>query len=181
MSYYGDGRVTSDFVGLARRRRQQAEPDHTRMYFTGCAGNVAAGKYNEGSHDARVALTNKIHDAMVESDAAIQSSSVHHVTWRTVTLTPPPRKDPSLGSLQEQMNNKQGSTASRSRPAYEIALKQRSPDKPIVLSALHLGPVVLLHLPGECFVEYQLRAQSLAPDRFVAVAAYGDGDLGMFL
>ncbi len=73
------------------------------------------------------------------------------------------------------MNNKQGSTASRSRPAYEIALKQRSPDKPIVLSALHLGPVVLLHLPGECFVEYQLRAQSLAPDRFVAVAAYGDG------
>ncbi len=93
---YGDGRVTSDFVGLARRRRQQAEPDHTRMYFTGCAGNVAAGKYNDGSHDARVALTNKIHDAMVESDAAIQSSSVHHVTWRTVTLTPPTAKRSKL-------------------------------------------------------------------------------------
>jgi len=33
----------------------------------------------------------------------------------------------------------------------------------------------LLHLPAESFVEYQLRAQSLAPDRFVATAAYGDG------
>jgi hypothetical protein len=32
-----------------------------------------------------------------------------------------------------------------------------------------------LHLPAESFVEYQLRAQTLAPDRFVATAAYGDG------
>jgi hypothetical protein len=32
-----------------------------------------------------------------------------------------------------------------------------------------------LSLPGECFVEYQLRAQNIAPKRFVATAAYGDG------
>src|SRR4029077_17883228 len=31
------------------------------------------------------------------------------------------------------------------------------------------------HLPAECFVEYQLRAQQLASSRFVATAAYGDG------
>jgi hypothetical protein len=44
-----------------------------------------------------------------------------------------------------------------------------------VLSALHVNDVTLLHLPAESFVEYQLRAQELAPKRFVAVAAYGDG------
>jgi hypothetical protein len=33
----------------------------------------------------------------------------------------------------------------------------------------------MLHLPSECFVEYQLRAQVSAPQRFVACAAYGDG------
>jgi hypothetical protein len=32
----------------------------------------------------------------------------------------------------------------------------------------------MLHLPGEAFVEYQLYAQSLCPDDFIAVAAYGE-------
>src|SRR5205807_5189058 len=45
---------------------------------------------------------------------------------------------------------------------------------PVVLSSLHLGDIVLLHLPGESFIEYQLRAQRMRPDRFVSVAAYGD-------
>ena len=31
-----------------------------------------------------------------------------------------------------------------------------------------------MHLPGELFVEYQLAAQAIGPERFVCVAAYGD-------
>jgi hypothetical protein len=46
---------------------------------------------------------------------------------------------------------------------------------PVVLGALHIGDVSLLHLPAECFVEYQLRAQQFATNRFIATAAYGDG------
>jgi hypothetical protein len=46
---------------------------------------------------------------------------------------------------------------------------------PIVLSSLHINNIRLLHLPAECFVEYQLRAQQLGGTRFVATAAYGDG------
>jgi len=38
-----------------------------------------------------------------------------------------------------------------------------------------VNDVSLLHLPAECFIEYQLRAQAVAPNRFVACAAYGDG------
>ncbi|MGE3818446.1 MAG: hypothetical protein AB7I30_03360, partial [Isosphaeraceae bacterium] len=48
MSYYGDGRVSSDFVGLARARRDADEPEVAHLYFTGSAGNVTAGKYNDG-------------------------------------------------------------------------------------------------------------------------------------
>ncbi len=44
-----------------------------------------------------------------------------------------------------------------------------------MLSSLRVNDVSLVHLPAECFVEYQLRAQKLAPSRFVATAAYGDG------
>jgi hypothetical protein len=46
------------------------------------------------------------------------------------------------------------------------------------LSRLRIGSVDLVHLPGEPFVEFQLYAQSLRPDRFVAVAGYGEGGPG---
>src|SRR5205823_150017 len=47
---------------------------------------------------------------------------------------------------------------------------------PIELTSLRLNDDVdLLHLPGECFIEYQLFAQEQRKDGFVAVAAYGDG------
>ncbi len=44
----------------------------------------------------------------------------------------------------------------------------------IDLSVLELGNARILHMPGELFVEYQLFAQRLRPDLFVAMAAYGD-------
>ena len=44
----------------------------------------------------------------------------------------------------------------------------------IQLSCLSLGSVRILHLPGETFVGFQLWAQRLEPNAFVAMAAYGD-------
>lgn len=49
---------------------------------------------------------------------------------------------------------------------------------PIELSCLKVGRARVLHMPGELFVEYQLNAQKLRPDLFVAMAAYGDYSAG---
>src|SRR5262249_21785948 len=49
MSYYGQGGVSSDFVGLARKRRQADDPKIKQLYVSGCSGNVTAGKYNDGA------------------------------------------------------------------------------------------------------------------------------------
>jgi hypothetical protein len=74
------------------------------------------------------------------------------------------------------MANARNALANRNRPAFMIAwLHRLARKRPILLSSLHADDVSLLHLPAECFVEYQLRAQKTRPDRFVAVAAYGDG------
>ncbi len=59
--------------------------------------------------------------------------------------------------------------------AYAERVRSR---RPFDLSCLALGPVRIAHLPGESFVEYQLWAQYVAPERFVAVAAYGDCPMG---
>ncbi len=41
-----------------------------------------------------------------------------------------------------------------------------------------LGPVCIVHLAGEPFVEYQSYAENLRPNDFLAVAGYGDGEPG---
>lgn len=64
----------------------------------------------------------------------------------------------------------------RNRPSFQLSWLRRLEQRiPIVLSSLHLGDIRLLHLPSECFIEYQLRAQQMKPTAFVATAAYGDG------
>ncbi len=176
MSYYGDGRVSSDFVGLARKRRQQETPDCVQVYFTGCSGNVAAGKYNDGSKEARVRLTERMYEAMTAAEKELRREPVEALAWKTVEVLPPPRETLDAEVLEREIGNRQNPVVRRNRPSYMLAYLQRYERKqPIVLSALHVGPATLLHLPAESFIEYQLKAQQLAPQRFVATAAYGDG------
>ncbi|MBW8883612.1 MAG: hypothetical protein JF612_02300, partial [Planctomycetia bacterium] len=176
MSHYGAGHVSSDFVGLARKQRQSEDSACTHIYFTGCAGNIAAGKYNDGSPEARVQLTQRIYNGISAAEKSLQRVAINRATWTTHEILPPtnPVFDPS--KLREMLANKKHAAANRIRPAMTLGWIDRLEKRtPIVLSALHIGNVSLLHLPAECFVEYQLRAQQLASNRFVATAAYGDG------
>ncbi|MBX3444395.1 MAG: hypothetical protein KF774_18495 [Planctomyces sp.] len=176
MSYYGDGRVSADFCGLARRQRQTEDPGCTHLYFNGCGGNIGAGKYNDGSHAMRPILTSRIHDALVASEAALRPEPLDSVGWTTADVRLPPDPKWDAAALAAQIADPARSAVDRYRPAYTLAYLNRfAADVPITLSALHVNSLSLLHLPAECFAEYQLRAQSASPGRFVACAAYGDG------
>lgn len=176
MSYYGDGRASSEFVGLARKRRQADEPETTHIYFTGCAGNVAAGKYNDGTPDARRRLTDRMYQALVDSSRAVRREPLTRVAWHAqdVLLEPNPAFD--VAKLEAQIADKKAQVVGRNRPAYTLAWIRRCEARmPLVLSSLELNQASAVHLPGESFIEYQLRLQAKFPERFVAVAAYGDG------
>jgi hypothetical protein len=176
MSYYGDGRVSSDFCGLARKQRQRDEPSCAHLYFTGCAGNIAAGKYNDGTPAARTRLTERIYRGLVAADATLRPAPLNRISWRTTELHLAP--NPALGpdALRELLAPRTDALALRIRPAFKLALLERCARRtPFLLGALHLEDHVFLSLPAEPFIDFQLYAQSLRPGRTVAVAAYGDG------
>jgi hypothetical protein len=176
MSYYADGRVSSDFAGLARKQRQTDEPECTHVYFTGCAGNVAAGKYNDGSPPLRPELTERMYRGIVGSESDLEPEPIEKVDWKTMKVLPPPNPALDAERLRKLIANQQAPASHRGRAAYTLAYLQRYEQQiPIVLSGLRINSTRLLHLPGECFVQYQLRAQEMSPDGFVATAAYGDG------
>ena len=176
MSYYGDGRVSADFCGLARRRMQKQEPDCLHLYFNGCGGNIGAGKYNNGSKEARIELTQRMFDGITTSNATLKPEPIRSFVWETEDILPP--LDPRFNEEQllVGIRNKTNRVVARNRPSYTVAFIRRVKEGiPITLSSLHVNDISMLHLPAESFIEYQLRAQAIAPNRFVACAAYGDG------
>lgn len=176
MSYYRDGRVSSDFCGLARKRRQAATPGCTQIYFTGCAGDVAAGKFNDGSPAVRRALTERIHDAMLTAERARPPVPITSIDWRTESVLPEPSPRPTAEEIGRAIGNPAIPMVDRLLPAFRLAWLQRHARRePLELSRLRINAITALHLPAEFFVEFQLRARALRPDHPVAVAAYGDG------
>jgi hypothetical protein len=66
-------------------------------------------------------------------------------------------------------------TVERVRAARELAWAKRATKEDVIAVArLRLGPIDILHAPGELFVEYQFAAQMMRPESFVCTAAYGD-------
>ncbi len=179
MSYYGDGRVSSDFCGLARQKRQDDDPQVFQVYFTGCAGNVTAGKYNYGSHANRPVLRDHVYDGMKAAWAATQRQPVTSFAWKVEPVKLPPRSERSFSAEESRkvLEDAKQPKARRGNAAFQLAWLERL-ERPIPITCLELGTARVLHLPGEPFIEYQLRAQQLRRDAFVCVAGYGDGGPG---
>ncbi|HEV3115746.1 MAG TPA: hypothetical protein VGY58_01755, partial [Gemmataceae bacterium] len=179
MSHYGKGRVSSDFSGLARQRRQDDDPEVFQIYFTGCAGNIAAGKYNTGAPETRPILRDRMYAAMTAAWKATQRQPVEKWDWRVEQVKFTPRREASFGVAESQkvLNDPKQPKARRGNAAFQIAWLNKV-ERPIPVACLDFGNALVVHLPGEPFIEYQLKAQSLRPDAFVCVAGYGDDGPG---
>jgi len=177
---YGAGEVHPDTPGMARSYLE-GEEGVAQLYFTGCGGDVTAGKYNDGTAAARVALSKQLYSGMIRSIAATRRVPVSGYSWTTADVRFAPRKEPqfSEASLRKSMSDPAAAAAKRLHAALALAWMERLRERPTVdISRLRIGPADILHLPGEPFVEYQLHAQAARPDRFVAVAGYGEGGPG---
>ena len=179
MSYYGDGRVSADFCGLARQKLQDEDPKVFQVYFTGCSGNVTAGKYNDGSRENRPVLRDRMYTAMKAAFRATRRMAVTGWDWRVEPLKLLPRKEASFGAEASKaaLEDPKATKAKRGNAALQLAWLQRL-EKPIDLTCLDFGKIVVLHLPGEPFIEYQLAAQKMRDDLNVIVAGYGDDGCG---
>jgi hypothetical protein len=175
-SYYGEGHMNPDTPGIARERLDKEE-GIPQIYFTGCAGNVAAGKYNDGSHEMRILLANRLYEGMKAAIDASGRAEPATLSWKTANLRFPPRQEADFSEehFRAVLADPHPTYIVRMTAAIALAWYERLKIKPTVdITCYRLGPATILHLPGEAFVEYQLFAQSLRPDNFVAVAAYGE-------
>ncbi len=176
MSSYGQGEVSIDFVGLAREQLQREMPQVLQLYASGCAGNVTAGKYNDGSPQARAALTRKLHAAMKAALAATEKHTLSTAAFAMSKIPLGARN--TLGFTEAELRYRlthEIKAYGRAEPAMGLAWYERvKAGHQIELPRIDFGVAQLLLLPAESYVEYQLYAQQQRPDSFVMVMGYGE-------
>ena len=177
MSYYGQGSVNWDFVGMARAMREAALPGVPHIHFDGAGGNVAAGKYNDGSKDNRPVLALRLADGMRAAWDAQKKQELHaaDIGWQVQPVSMPVRDTLNEEDLTGKICDSKLKLTDRLRAGRDLTFLRRTrAGHQIPLACLRPGSARVLHMPGELFVEYQIAAQGMRPDDFVAMAAYGD-------
>ncbi len=97
------------------------------------------------------------------------------VRWDLVPVVLPVAEHLKEAELRKTIADPNATNDARYSAAKHLTWLNRSREEdPILLACLSLNDARILHMPGELFVEYQLAAQKLRPDLFVAMAAYGD-------
>jgi hypothetical protein len=175
-SYYRTGMPNPDFPGIARFFRQLAVPAALHVHFTGAGGNIGAGKYNDGSPENRLALTERLADGMRRAWESTKRQPIRteDVSWRVAAVTLPPAKQLDTAQLESDLKER-GEAFAAAGGATKLAwLRRCQTGHAIDVQCLGLARARILHLPGELFVEYQLAAKAARSDLFVAMAAYGD-------
>lgn len=175
-SYYGDGDVTCEFVGIARNRLEK-ELNIPVIHFNGASGNIAAGKYNDGSKEKRVVLANRVATGMQKAwrQTKRNKTANTNISWKNTPVALPLGNNIVQKNLEARLTDNKLNIHMKLRAAEKLAWYQRSVSGHLIdITALRLGNVYVLSLPGESFVEYQLAAQKMLPGTIVCTAAYGD-------
>jgi hypothetical protein len=174
MSHYGLGDISSDFVGIARERLEKSL-GIPQIYFTGAAGNITAGKYNDGSPERRYVLARRIQTAMQQAWVDTRKAKIgpDDVQWRSTSVLLPPGRHLLDQPLKSVMADVGADSLEKFTAAKHLAwLKRTREGYETRISSLRIGKMYLLHLPGEAFIEYQLAAQEMKPGFDVCTAAY---------
>ena len=139
-------------------------------FFTGAGGNVTAGKYS----DPDDLEGNLLHFGALLAGAI--SRNLACMEWEENPPLSWQRRTFEFPVNQAKRTSARKTLADRSRPLGErtiaaavMSTMQFPANRTYPLSLLRIGQASLLFLPGEPFVEYQLMAQAVIPDRFLAV------------
>ena len=182
MSYYGRGGVSADFPGMARARRQRDDPDVFQVYFTGCAGDTTAGKYNNGDPKNRPVLADRLYQGMLAAWKATQRHPLAKIDYRVAELRLPVRNTGEFtpDAQQRTLADPKATRWQRISAALGLSWRKRvESGRPIDVPCLDLGGTAqFLILPAEAFVGHQLAIQRMRPEAFVMVAGFGDGAPG---
>jgi hypothetical protein len=177
MTYYGKGEVSWDFPGWARAQREKEMPSVAQIYFSGCSGDIMAGKFNDGNHRNRPILAERLHQGMLAAWDSTKRHPLNKIDFRCARMELKARQGRgfSIDDFRRTLADPRQPALDRFDAALGLSWRQRvDAGHPIDVPAIDLGPAQIVLMPAESFVQYQLWAQALRPDSLVMTLGYGE-------
>ena len=169
MAAYMRRMVSTDVPGRALRHvRENDTSVPLNIYFTGCGGDVTFGKYNlTGDAQSIDQLGKRLGEGILRNLQRLEEQPIGPLVIKRVPFEVP--FDATLSPAGEYT----GEHSQERRYLQEtVDLWRQS-----TVARMSIGPKVhfLSFTLAEVFVDYQIYAQSLIPEHFLATAAYGNG------
>ena len=181
------GYVAADFPGGAIARLRE-EADAEALYFTGCCGDINTGKYTSGKpHDVAqrkldvLRMGKTLGNAVLAALDGARPVHVSQLKWHTVRARLPLRPDLPDLAAQTRLFEESVKAYTEARAAGQrmpgggplrghlcrlLALRNaREGQLDTEVSALWLGDVGLVFLPGECFLAVAKAIRRASPGR----------------
>lgn len=163
---------SADAPGEAMRLVTEQHRNGLHAFFTGAGGNVTAGKYSSPDDLEGNLLTfgKRLADGVSHNLDAMQWTPASGVEWRTDSFPFPARAmDPD--AMRAVCADPEATMYQKLISAVLLSSREYEKNRNYPMTLLSVGNARILLLPGELFVEYQLFAQSVVPDNFLALAA----------
>ncbi len=169
MAAYLRKMVGPDVPGWALRYVEKHDDSGVlNIYFSGCGGDITFGKYNlTGDARSIERLGQRLGEGILRNLDRLEEQAIGRLEVKRVAFEVP--FNPSLRPASDF----KGEDALERRYLLETLDRWRQS----TVARMSLGPRVhfISFEPGEVFVDYQLYAQSLVPEHFLATAAFGNG------
>lgn len=176
MAAYMREAVGRDVPGVALDHVARSVGRETfNLYLTGCAGNVTFGKYFTGDKEESLRLLGgRLGRELVHNLNHLEEISGPGLTLASEEFEMPLL--PDIARIGKQELEEAGSNIKPVGLAKTIMGRDLKKWKKCRLQRLSFGDRThLVSFPSEVCVEYQLYAQSLLPEHFLACAAYANG------
>jgi len=187
--------ITADYMGYARRNIEAdlREDGTTSSFVNGAAGNI--NPHPRGTFElARthgIALAGEAIRASQTAEEAEEPAISHHEVETVLPLSEPPpltEIEADLPSLQQELHRKESegihAPALRTQVLWREEMKRRiqtgsvKEGIEVEIQAMRIGPLGIVGLPGEVFVEIGRAIKEESPFAHNIVAGYTNGNFG---
>jgi len=167
----------SDLPGVALGCLEKATGGRgTHLYFTGCGADVTFGKYTFPKKEKSLrVLGERLGAGLVANVRNLEEKPAGPLEFARARFSLPLARRITARKLLDEVRKSKDPEKAHWRAATLTFLRSARAGVRPEVARMSLGPAVhFLSLPSEVVVDYQLYAQALVPERFLACAAYGD-------
>ncbi|MDD5597160.1 MAG: hypothetical protein PHV82_04405 [Victivallaceae bacterium] len=179
---YLRNRCSSDVPGFALDyAAKHCGDDAFQIYFTGCGGNVTFGKYYQGEASLK-RFGERLGRELVENCNHLELKRPGKITVKHALFELPLKAEMNEKDLLDQLSKTEKANEKINLIRRLVISRNWEKWKKVSISRISIGEDVnIMSLPDEAVVEYQLYAQSLIPEKFLACAAYADTADGSYI